>query len=103
MTRMGKVLLAVLVLMLTCFLVIGAGSSEVKADSPFREIKIKVNLHNGHIKEFCLVPLDPTKECKKMDRVPGEPELTLRQTILHYSGSNCIVMVIGGHPYQVCW
>ena len=103
MTRMGKVLLAVLVLMLTCFLVIGAGSSEVKADSPFREIKIKVNTKNGHIKEFCLVPLDPKGQCQEMDKVPGQPVLTLRQTILYYSGSNCIVMVIGGRPYQICW
>ena len=100
MTRMGKVLLAVLVLMLTCFLVIGAGSSEVKAESPWKEIKIKVNTNNGHIKDFCLVLPD---QCKPMERVPGNPNLELRQTILHYSGSNCIVMVIGGRAYQVCW
>ena len=100
MTRIGKVFLAVLVLLLTCFLVIGAGSSEVKAQSPWKEIKIKVNTNNGHIKDFCVVLQD---QCKPMERVPGTPPLDWRSTIYFYSGSNCIVMMIGGYPYQVCW
>ena len=103
MTRMGKVLLTVLVLMLTCFLVIGAGSSEVKAQSPWKEIKIKVNTANGHIMDFCLVLPD---QCKPMERVPpgDSPRLELRQSILFYSTNpKCIVMVIGGRAYQVCW
>lgn len=101
MTRMGKVLLTVLVLMLTCFLVIGAGSSEVKAQP--QEIKIKVNTANGHIMDFCLVLPD---QCKPMERVPpgDSPRLELRQSILFYSTNpKCIVMVIGGRAYQVCW
>ena len=101
MTKMGKVLLVAVVLLLTCFLVIGAGSSEVKAQSPWKEIKIKVNTNNGHIKDFCVVLQD---QCKPMERVPGNhPPFEPRSTVYFYSGSYCIVMMIGGYPYQVCW
>ena len=101
MTRMGKVLLAVLVLMLTCFLVIGAGSSEVKADPPTKVIKITVHANSGKLIDFELVPADPTK---KKEPVPEPyPEFTFSSNLLFYKGSNCIVMQIGGKPYQICW
>ena len=103
MTRMGKVLLAVLVLMLTCFLVIGAGSSEVK-EQPTRVIKIKVNAINGRLIDMKLEPLNPSHKPQNMVPVPEPyPEFTFRSNILYYRGSNCIVMVIGGRPYQICW
>ena len=104
MTRMGKVFLAVLVLLLTCFLVIGAGSSEVKAQPPHRVIKIKVNANTGQIIDFSLEAPNTGNPDIRKRRVPAPyPPFEFRGNIFYYSGSNCIVLVIGGFPYQVCW
>jgi len=107
MKRMGKVFLAVLVLMLTCFLVIGAGSSEVKAQpmAGTKLIKIWVDENDGKIKKVQLAgagPNDPDKEATPV--FPPLPDFQFRGTILFYkTNPTCIVIVVGGYPVQVCW
>jgi hypothetical protein len=106
MTRMGKVLLTVLVLMLTCFLLIGAGSFEVKAQGKknTKLIKIWVDKDTGQIVEVKLGKETPPDQDATV--VPGNPDYQWRGTILFYQKSNpgnCIVIVSGGYPMQVCW
>lgn len=106
MTRIGKVLLTVLVLMLTCFLIIGAGSSEVKAQSKqgTKLIKIWVDKDNGQIVQVKLG--QDTGSDQDSTVVPGQPDYQWRGTILFYQKSNpgnCIVIDAGGFPMQVCW
>lgn len=106
MKRMGKALLTVLVLMLTCFLVIGAGSSEVKAQGKknTKLIKIWVDKDTGNIVEVKLGK--DTGPDQDATVVPGQPNYQWRGTILFYQKSNpgnCIVIDAGGYPMQVCW
>lgn len=104
MTRMGKVFLAVLVFMLTCFLVIGAGSSEVKAQGMkgTKLIKIWVDENDGHIVAVKLAQAsgpdkDPTP-------VFGQPNFQYRGTILFYEKNpSCIVLVVGNYPVEFCY
>ena len=106
MTRMGKVLLTVLVLMLTCFLVIGAGLSAAKAQSKkgTKLIKIWVDKDNGNIVEVKLGK--DTGPDQDSTVVSGQPNYQWRGTILFYQKSNpgnCIVIEAGGYAWKVCW
>ena len=106
MTRMGKVLLAVLVLLLTCSLVIVAGSSTAKTTSKSGKklIKMWVDKDTGEVLDVKLGK--DTGPDQDSTVVSGQPNYQWRGTILFYQKSNpgnCIVFVVGGYPMQVCW
>jgi len=107
MTRKGKVLLTVLVLMLTCFLVIGAGSSEIRAQGMAGKklIKIWVDENTGYITSIKLAgagPNDPDQSATPV--FPPFPDFQFRGNILFYkTNPSCIVISVGGYPMQVCW
>jgi hypothetical protein len=101
---MGKVLLTVTVLMLTCFLVIGAGLSEVKAEEK-KLIKIWVEPNTGHIVDIKIAGAGAGGGDKDATRIlPPLPDFQFRATIGYYEKNpNCIILVIGGYGYEVCW
>ena len=101
---MKKVLLAVVALMLTCSLVIGAGSSEARAASKkgTKLIKIWVDKDNGKIVEVRLGK--DTGSDQDSTVVPGKPNYQYRGTILFYQkNSNCTVIRAGVNAWQVCY
>ena len=104
MTRMGKVFLTVLVLMLTCLLVISAGSSEVKAQSKkgTKLIKIWVNKDTGNIVDVKLAKDSGPDQAATL--VSPTTSGTFIGTILfHKHSPGCTVIVSGGYAWQICW
>jgi hypothetical protein len=102
MTRMGKVLLAVLVLMLVCSPAIGSDTTNIK-DKDIKAIKVYVNKNTGKVVGI---------EHKKDDGsdVGGTPvPITTPGTIIgsmlfHKSSPGCIVYVTpAGYAWEVCW
>ena len=105
MKRMGKVLLAVLVLLLTCSLVIVAGSSTATTTSKGGKklIKIWVSKDTGQVLDVKLGKDDGTDE-KDADLVsPTLPAQYIGTMLFHKSSPGCIVIVAGGYAWQVCW
>ena len=105
MKRMVKILLVVAVLILTCSLVIGAGSSTTKAaDKGGKKlIKIWVSKDTGQVLDVKLGKDDGTDE-KDADLVSPTLPAQYIGTILFYKQSpGCTVIVAGGYAWQVCW
>lgn len=101
MTRIGKVLLAVLVLMLTSSPAIGADTSKIKGKD-VRVIKISVHKDTGQIVGVKL----------KKDSGPDQPATMVSPTttgtfigtmLFHKSSPGCTLIVAGGYAWQVCW
>ena len=104
MTRKGKVLLTVLVLMLTCFLVIGAGSSEVKAQGKkgTKLIKIWVNKDTGNIVDVKLAGASgPDQDATLVS--PTTSGNFIGTILFHKHSPGCTVIVSGGYAWQICW
>ena len=104
MKSMGKVLLAILVLMLTCSLVIGAGSSEVKAQSKkgTKLIKIWVNENTGNIVDVKLAKgSGPDQDATLVS--PTTSGTFIGTVLFHKSSPGCIVIVSGGYAWEICW
>jgi hypothetical protein len=98
---MGKILLAVLVLLLTCSLAIGANPSHIKGKD-IKVIKISVHKDTGQIVGVKL----------KKDSGPDQPATMVSPTtpgkvvgtmLFHKSSPGCIVIVSGGYAWQICW
>lgn len=105
MTRMGKVLLTVLVLVLTGSLVIAAGSFATNATSKGGKklIKIWVDKANGQILEVKHVKDDGSEG----DSIPVNPPQSAQYigTILFtHSSPGCVYVVLAnGQVKKVCW
>ena len=101
MTRMGKVLLAALVLMLACSPAIGANTSNIKG-TDIKVIKIEVHKDTGQIVGVKLKKDSGSDQDATMvsTTTPG----TLIGTILFSKSSpGCYVFVSGGKAYKICW
>ena len=92
MTRIGKVLFAVLVLMLISSPAIGTSK---------KWIKIKVDENTGQIEDVKLQHTGGDRDSKKVDPPPSGTYVG--HMIFHHSSPGCIVVVVGGYGYQVCW
>ena len=108
MTRMVKVILAVAVVILTCSLVIGSGSSTAKAASQKEKmIKIWVNENTGKIKKVKLIKDDGSEQDPDREGVgmPCLPDCKYSGTIVFHKKSNptCILVEAGGYYWEVCW
>ena len=104
MKRMGKFLLAVLMLMLTCSLVIGAGSSTAKAASKkgTKLIKIWVNENTGLIVDVKLAKgSGPDKDATLVS--PTTSGTFIGTILFHKHSPGCTVIVSGGYAWQICW
>jgi Na+-transporting NADH:ubiquinone oxidoreductase subunit NqrC len=104
MKRMGNVLLTVLVLVLTCSLIIAAGSSTAKTTSKSGKklIKMWVDKANGQILKVKHVKDDGSEG----DAIPVSPPQSAQYigTILYtHSSPGCVYYVIGGTALKVCW
>ncbi len=101
MTRMGKVFLAVLVLMLTCSPAIGGDTSDIKGKD-IKVVKVYVHKDTGQIVGVKL----------KKDSGPDQDATTVSTTtsgtligtiLFHKSSPGCYVIVSGGKAWKVCW
>ena len=104
MKRMGKVLLAVLVLMLTCSLVFGAGSSTAQTTSKSGKklIKIWVNKDTGQVVDVKLGKDDGSEQDATLVS-PTQPAQYIGTILFHKKSPGCTVIVAGGYAWQVCW
>ena len=104
MKRMGKVLLAVLVLLLTCSLVIVTGSSTAKTTSKSGKklIKIWVSKDTGQVLDVKLGKNDGSEQDATLVS-PTLPAQYIGTMLFHKSSPGCIVIVAGGYAWQVCW
>ena len=101
MTRMGKVLLAALVLLLTCSPAIAANTTNIKGKD-IKKIKVYVHKDTGQIVGVKLKKDDGSEQDATMvsTTTPG----TLIGTILFSKSSpGCYVFVSGGKAYKICW
>ena len=101
MTRMGKILLVVIVLLLTCSPAIGANTSTTK-DKDIKKIKVYVHKDTGQIVGVKKMKDDGSEQDATMvsTTTPG----TLVGTILFSKSSpGCYVFVSGGKAYKICW
>ena len=101
MTKMGKILLAALVLFLTCSPAIGANTSTIKG-TDIKKIKVSVHKNTGQIVGVRLMKDDGSEQDATMvsTTTPG----TLVGTILFSKSSpGCYVFVSGGKAYKICW
>ena len=104
MTRMGKVLFALLVLMLTCSLAIGVALSKDKMANKGGKklIKIWLDKDTGKVLDAKLGKDDGSDQDATM--VSPTTSGTVVGTILfHKSSPGCIVIVAGGYAWQICW
>jgi len=106
MTRIEKVLLAVLVLLLTCSLVIVAGSSTAKTTSTSGKklIKIWVNKDTGEIEDVKLGK-DTGPDQDSAPGAVGQPNYQFRGIIFYtHSSPGCIhIITASGAARKVCW
>ena len=104
MTRMEKVLLAVVALILTCSLVIGIGSSTAgpKSKSGMKLIKIWVNKDSGKVVEVKLQKDDGSEQNATMvNQIP--PSQYIGTILFYKNNSNCTVIYAGNYARQVCY
>ena len=98
---MGKVLLAVLVLMLTCSPAIGANTSNIKGKD-IKVVKVYVHKDTGQIVGVKLKKDSGPDQDATM--VSPTTTGTLVGTILfHKSSPGCYLFVTGGYAWQICW
>jgi hypothetical protein len=98
---MGKVLLAVLVLMLTCSLAIGANTSKIKGKD-IKTIKIEVHKDTGQIVGVKLKKdSGPDQDATMVS--PTTSGAVVGTMLFHKSSPGCIVIVAGGYAWQICW
>jgi hypothetical protein len=90
--------------MLTCFLVIGAGSSDVKAQSKkgTKLIKMWVNKDTGNIVDVKLAK-DSGPDQNATVVSPTTSGTVVGTILFHKSSPGCIVIVSGGYAWQICW
>ena len=101
MTRMGKVLLAVLVLMLTCSPAIGANTSTVKGKD-IKVVKVYVHKDTGQIVGVKLKKnIGPDQPATMVS--PTTSGAVVGTMLFHKSSPGCIVIVSGGYAWQICW
>ena len=101
MTRMGKVLLAALVLMLACSPAIGANTSNIKGKD-IKKIKVYVHKDTGQIVGVKLLKDDGSEQGATMVS-PTTPGTLIGSILFHKSSPGCVVYVSGGNAWQVCW
>ena len=101
MTRMGKVLLAALVLLLTCSPAIGANKSTIKGKD-IKMIKVYVHKNTGQIVGVKIKKDDGSEQDATMVS-PTTPGTLVGTILFHMSSPGCHVYVSGGVAYQVCW
>ena len=101
MTRIGKVLLAALVLLLTCSPAIGADTSNIKGQD-VKVVKIYVHKDTGQIVGVKLKKdSGPDQDATMVSTTtPG----TMIGTILfHKSSPGCYTIISGIAAWQICW
>jgi hypothetical protein len=98
---MGKVLLAVLVLMLACSPVIGANTSNIKG-TDIKTIKIQVHKDTGQIVGVKLKKdIGPDEEATMVS--PTTPGKLIGTMLFHKSSPGCYLFVSGGYAWEICW
>ena len=109
MTRMGKVLLAVLVLVLACSLLIAAGSFATNTTSKggSKEFKIKVKKLSGEIEEVLHGnnnPSDPVTQAE-LDQIYQSQNGFRYVGMILYAQTNptCIYVRTGGTARKICY
>ena len=109
MTRMGKVLLAVLVLVLACSLLIAAGSFATNTTSKggSKVFKIKWKKLTGEIEEVLHEnnnQSDPVPQAELNQIYQSQNGFRYVGTILYtHSSPGCAVVIIGGYARKICW
>jgi hypothetical protein len=101
---MLNILLAVAVIMLTCSLVIGAGSSTAKAASKkgTKLIKIWVNEVSGNVVDVKLAKdSGPDQEATLVS--PTQPAQYIGTILFYKTNPTCTIIYTGGYAWQVCW
>jgi len=101
MARMGKVLLAVLVLMLACAPTIGAGPSTIKGKD-IKKIKVEVHKDTGQIVGVKLMKDDGSEQGATMVS-PTTPGTVVGTLLFHKSSPGCVVIIAGGYAWEICW
>ena len=101
MARMGKVLLAVLVLMLACSPAIGANTSNIKGKD-IKVIKIEVHKDTGQIVGVKLKKDSGPDEGATMVS-PTTPGTVVGTMLFHKSSPGCVVIIAGGYAWEICW
>ena len=104
MTRMGKVLLTVLVILLACCLVIVAGSSIAKANGK-KQIKIKVDKNTGQILDVKLGGDSGSDDQDSTPVISPPPSAQYVGTLLFtHSSPGCIYVILAnGQVRRICW
>jgi hypothetical protein len=101
MTRMGKVLLVAMVLLLTCSPAIAANTTNIKGKD-IKKIKVYVHKETGQIVGVKLKKDDGTEEDATMVS-PTTPGTLIGTILFHKSSPGCYVVVSGGQAWQICW
>ena len=103
MTRMVKVLLAVAVVLLTCSLVVGMGSSTAKTTSHANTqlIKIWVDQDNGQVRDVKITRGNTDHDSNLIS--PTQPAQYIGTILFYKKNPNCTVIYSGGYAFEVCW
>jgi hypothetical protein len=101
MTRTGKVLLAVLVLMLACSPAIAANTTNIKGKD-IKKIKVDVHKDTGQIVGVKLLKDNGSEQDATMVS-PTTPGSLVGSILFHKSSPGCILIVSGGYAWQICW